>query len=177
MLQCNVVTSVGYDCNSSSWRSYPGVLVACPRVDCVQAHRPHAQPAAPGTFIPHAHASHVWHLLCQCVLCLVLNLLRMCCRPCCYEVIVTTYNTLGTEWGGKRGRYSDTGSPLAHIKWVSRTCYSCNRTTCPGRASSPASASAVLPSPTCLLSYHRPAIGQQTGTVQRSDALAPLLCV
>ena len=34
-------------------------------------------------------------------------------------VVVTTYSTLGTECFGKRGRFSDVGSPLAHIKWVS----------------------------------------------------------
>ncbi|WIA10185.1 hypothetical protein OEZ85_010388 [Tetradesmus obliquus] len=34
-----------------------------------------------------------------------------------YDVVVTTYNTLGTEHGGKRGRFSETGSPLCHIKW------------------------------------------------------------
>jgi len=45
-------------------------------------------------------------------------------------VVVTTYNTLGTEWGGKRGRYSDVGSPLAHIKWVSSVAAGGHGTCC-----------------------------------------------
>eukprot|EP00775_Hariotina_reticulata_P009723 gene9723-9882_t len=34
-----------------------------------------------------------------------------------YDIVVTTYNTLGTEWGGKKSRFSATGSPLSYIKW------------------------------------------------------------
>jgi hypothetical protein len=34
-------------------------------------------------------------------------------------VVVTTYNTLGCEWGGRKSRFSATGSPLSQIKWVS----------------------------------------------------------
>jgi hypothetical protein len=70
----------------------------------------------------HALPVHAWRI--GCLLSIPLRAdPQVAVVPVPAAVVVTTYNTLGTEHGGKRGRFSETGSPLCHIKWVS----SCKR--------------------------------------------------